>query len=424
LNKIEYRRECLKRNTDLQEDVLLFHKEFPPVFARDLANTKCLPHWLRPILEQSKKIPSYYIGRPRTFKDLKTLRKEMTIRYAGFQIIEVGSKRYFEALEKNPYEYSRQLRSYLKKWPNVRKEFFLHGIFESYLLKHEDFPYIFSHVRKTKQGYEARCLAHDDKQTSLSISEADDGRILICCSAGCSPKDIINAVDLSDHFVDLKIVLLLRQDAKVKRRSDLVVSDYPVTKGATSSMRANLTRKADEVKIWIPIYEDTSRDDVNWEEIAGLQNSIYGVRKQPKETKYLRKLRVWDMYSKTKNYAEVGRRLASPRTTVEELYISVFKDIMGTIPQGKLREKRAIGTSENHFEECQVCKSAKRPKDLCPAGRALVDINCASQREETGKTRRYEDDEFDIIDNVPDAAAADEDSIISKIDNERKAKRG
>jgi hypothetical protein len=260
---------------------------------------------------------------------------------------------------------------------------FLHGIFEPYRLKYEDFPYIFSHVRETKQGYEARCPAHDDRQTSLSISEADDGRILICCSAECSPEDIINAVALSDHFVDLKIVLSLKQHAKMKRRSDLIVSGLPLTEDTLGVLRDNLSRMAEKVKIWIPIHEDTSRDDVNWEEIAGLQNFIYEGKKQPKETKYLRKLRVWDLYSQTKNVAEVGRKLALPRTTVEELYLSVCKDIMGTIPQGKLRKKRATGTSENHFAECSTCKSAKRFKDMCPAGRALVDLNYRSQSELT-----------------------------------------
>jgi hypothetical protein len=96
-----------------------------------------------------------------------------------FQIIEVGSKTFFEALEKDPYEYSEMVRSNLIKWSNVNREMFLHGIFELFRLKYEDVPYIFSNVKKATQGNMARCPAHDDRQTSLSFLEADYGRILI-----------------------------------------------------------------------------------------------------------------------------------------------------------------------------------------------------------------------------------------------------
>lgn len=53
-----------------------------------------------------------------------------------------------------------------------------------------------------KQRWLARCPAHDDKRPSLSISENDDGRVLVHCFAGCSVSEIVQAVDLelSDLF--------------------------------------------------------------------------------------------------------------------------------------------------------------------------------------------------------------------------------
>ena len=36
----------------------------------------------------------------------------------------------------------------------------------------------------------ARCPAHEDKRASLSVSEASDGKVLICCHAGCKPEAI------------------------------------------------------------------------------------------------------------------------------------------------------------------------------------------------------------------------------------------
>lgn len=40
----------------------------------------------------------------------------------------------------------------------------------------------------------ARCPAHDDRGPSLSIAEADDGRVLIHDFAGCSPAEVLDAI--------------------------------------------------------------------------------------------------------------------------------------------------------------------------------------------------------------------------------------
>jgi hypothetical protein len=43
----------------------------------------------------------------------------------------------------------------------------------------------------------ARCPAHDDHRPSLSIREADDGRVLLKCWSGCSAQAITEALGLS-----------------------------------------------------------------------------------------------------------------------------------------------------------------------------------------------------------------------------------
>ena len=50
--------------------------------------------------------------------------------------------------------------------------------------------------------YTALCPAHDDKSPSLSITETQDGKVLIHCHAGCSAGDIVEAVglELKDLF--------------------------------------------------------------------------------------------------------------------------------------------------------------------------------------------------------------------------------
>lgn len=42
----------------------------------------------------------------------------------------------------------------------------------------------------------ALCPAHDDHQASLSVGESDEGKILLHCHAGCSPRDVCEALGL------------------------------------------------------------------------------------------------------------------------------------------------------------------------------------------------------------------------------------
>lgn len=47
--------------------------------------------------------------------------------------------------------------------------------------------------RKVGQGWTARCPAHDDREPSLSIRDAD-GKVLVRCHAGCDQRDVIVAL--------------------------------------------------------------------------------------------------------------------------------------------------------------------------------------------------------------------------------------
>ena len=48
-----------------------------------------------------------------------------------------------------------------------------------------------SQQHKTHQGWAALCPAHEDHQNSLSITEAEDGKVLLKCFAGCSVDQIV-----------------------------------------------------------------------------------------------------------------------------------------------------------------------------------------------------------------------------------------
>ena len=48
--------------------------------------------------------------------------------------------------------------------------------------------------RRSGDGFIACCPAHDDKNPSLSISEDENGKILVYCHAGCEQDEVIEAL--------------------------------------------------------------------------------------------------------------------------------------------------------------------------------------------------------------------------------------
>ena len=74
----------------------------------------------------------------------------------------------------------------------------------------------------------ALCPAHDDKKRSLSITEAKD-RILIHCHAGCTPEQILEALNLE------KADLFLGERKKPEQREIDTVYHYVDVEGKSWS---------------------------------------------------------------------------------------------------------------------------------------------------------------------------------------------
>jgi hypothetical protein len=57
-------------------------------------------------------------------------------------------------------------------------------------------------VRGRNGSWTAQCPAHEDKSPSLSVREAEDGRVLVHCFGGCAVHDVVGAVgmDMNDLF--------------------------------------------------------------------------------------------------------------------------------------------------------------------------------------------------------------------------------
>ena len=64
-------------------------------------------------------------------------------------------------------------------------------------MRTEEFISKLEGVRQTRKGgWLARCPAHEDRSPSLSVSEGDDGRILLNCFGGCSAHEVVRSVGL------------------------------------------------------------------------------------------------------------------------------------------------------------------------------------------------------------------------------------
>lgn len=79
----------------------------------------------------------------------------------------------------------------------------------------------FENPQKSGKGWKVRCPCHEDKKNSLGIVEADGGKILLKCQAGCETKTIIGTVGLkwSDLFPST-------ENAKPREQKDPVVKRY------------------------------------------------------------------------------------------------------------------------------------------------------------------------------------------------------
>ena len=96
-------------------------------------------------------------------------------------------------------------------------------------------------ARKSNNGWEAQCPAHEDKHSSLSIAHRD-GRWLLNCHAGCSVDAIVSAVGLkvSDLFDDDT----RKQKANGKSGSPFI-AEY-VYKTADGELSRKVCRTADK----------------------------------------------------------------------------------------------------------------------------------------------------------------------------------
>jgi putative DNA primase/helicase len=74
-----------------------------------------------------------------------------------------------------------------------------------------------------KRGKAYCCPAHDDRTPSLTVSQGEDGRVLVKCHAGCETEDVVTALGLT--MTDL----FEPKNEPVARRASRIVDTYSYT---------------------------------------------------------------------------------------------------------------------------------------------------------------------------------------------------
>jgi hypothetical protein len=98
-------------------------------------------------------------------------------------------------------------------------------------------------VRKAGAGFVARCPGHLDRSPSLSIREADDGRILVHDFGGCSVLDVVASIGL-------KLRDLFPDDGLHRRRTTKSTED-PVVTRSLDELRRRLTKREQVAEVTI-----------------------------------------------------------------------------------------------------------------------------------------------------------------------------
>lgn len=134
----------------------------------------------------------------------------------------------------------------------------------------------FEKVERCGNGWHALCPAHADKKQSLSISQGDDGKILMYCHAGCSPSEIVQAAGL-------KITDLFPESPKPRTRSSgkaVKVAEY-IYRDMNGNAVFKKIRRSDKSFYWL--HAEGNR----WEKGRGGKTAPLYKAYECKESKYL-----------------------------------------------------------------------------------------------------------------------------------------
>ena len=132
-------------------------------------------------------------------------------------------------------------------------------------------------------------------------------------------------------------------------------------------------RTALSVRLLIPIYPDTVSQDIDWREIKWLQSLAYDRPLPRTHEKVLpTRLKTYDLYRQHRSFKKVSRQMEIPRTTVKHHFMMACRDIIGAVPAGSIKERRAFDFDPQHVAQCARCSRADSVEQFCGTGQAFV----------------------------------------------------
>jgi hypothetical protein len=105
--------------------------------------------------------------------------------------------------------------------------------------------------RKVGSDWKARCPAHHDRKPSLSIREADDGKILVHCHAGCDQERVIAALRVSGLWPENGLEPATRSVANAAATSQPARDDAKRTEAALAMWKASISGNGSLVETYL-----------------------------------------------------------------------------------------------------------------------------------------------------------------------------
>jgi putative DNA primase/helicase len=94
--------------------------------------------------------------------------------------------------------------------------------------------------RKAGGGWVARCPAHDDRKPSLSISDSDDGKVLVRCHAGCQQEQVLAAIRSRGLWIERRSRRFTRSVSRVASNDQPDRDDAKRTEAALAIWQASM----------------------------------------------------------------------------------------------------------------------------------------------------------------------------------------
>jgi hypothetical protein len=134
--------------------------------------------------------------------------------------------------------------------------------------------------------------------------------------------------------------------------------------------------------LWIPVYEDTRAEDIDWKQIAELQSALYGKKRRGKsEEKYELLLKIWDWHEEGLSIPEIARKLRRAVSTVRSNF-AVVQSVVCRIQSPELAAEaldHPVALIGN-IEECPECRHLREKGLLCRLHEEYVNSDHVSQR--------------------------------------------